>query len=141
MISDHALIRRSSRAPQCINKALKAAGLMGGEGKGELAEELVLEFEMNSNEGSSQLKHEGRVVGIISNDRSPVFRSKGNQVRLRTREKKGVQGSPFTRYSSTVNQGFCIGHLGGKAIKDIGSFIKMKADGIYEMGKDAAVLL
>ena len=108
MICNHALIRCSSQALQCINKVLQAGGLTGGEGKGELAEEFVFEFEMHSNEGSSELKHEGRVVGIISNDRSPVFRSKGNQVRLRTREKKGVKGSPFTRYSSTMNQGLGI---------------------------------
>lgn len=57
------------------------------------------------------------------------------------KEKKGVKGSPFTRYSSTVNQGLGIGHLGGNTIKDSGSFIKMKADGIYKTGKDTTILL
>ena len=78
MISNHSLIRRSGQVLQCNNKALEAGGLIGGEGKGELAEEFMLEFEMDPNEGSSELKHEGRVVGIISTDRPPVFRSKGN---------------------------------------------------------------
>jgi len=73
MIGNHALIRRSSQALQCNNKALEAGGLIGGEGKGKLAEEFMLEFEMNANEGSSELKHEGRVVGVISIDRFPVF--------------------------------------------------------------------
>jgi hypothetical protein len=57
------------------------------------------------------------------------------------REKKGVKGSPFMRYSSTVNQSFCIGYLGGNTTKDSGSFIEMKVDGIYEMSKDTTVLL